>query len=227
MSFCRSQANDSRCRLRTNVLPGEERFDKGFDENRISQELLQYLKQQTLMVPPPISEMQRIQNQAPVSYKPWRGQKARQYMQLQNKFLNYKHQLKSLIPEATIPTQPQEPNQISTNVWTGDVPTAPNPVQEPPEIIPATPIQVPTQVTAPQALSTMATYSSISSPSLPPSILTPPPTVETLSLVRKRKRPQSVKFVNYLDYEPKKASRRSRRLHRTSPYKYSQYDEDD
>ena len=26
-----------RCRLRTNVLPGEERFDKGFDENRISQ----------------------------------------------------------------------------------------------------------------------------------------------------------------------------------------------
>ena len=51
-----------RCRLRTNVLPGEERFDKGFDENRISQELLKYLKQQTLMVPPPISEMQRIQN---------------------------------------------------------------------------------------------------------------------------------------------------------------------
>ena len=40
-----------RCRLRTNVLPGEERFDKRFDENKISQELLQYLKQQTLMVP--------------------------------------------------------------------------------------------------------------------------------------------------------------------------------
>ena len=51
-----------RCRFRTNVLPGEERFDKAFEENRISQELLQYLKQQTLMVPPPISEMQRIQN---------------------------------------------------------------------------------------------------------------------------------------------------------------------
>ena len=78
-------------------------------------------------------------------------------MQLQNKFLNYKHQLKSLIPEATIPTQPQEANQIST---------APNPVQEPPEIIPATPVQASTQVTAPQALSTMATSSSISPPSL-------------------------------------------------------------
>ena len=91
-------------------------------------------------------------------------------MQLQNKFLYYKHQLKSLIPEATIPTQPQEQNQISTNVLTGDLPTAPNPVQEPPEIIPATPVQVLTQVTAPQALSTMATSSSISSPSLPPSL---------------------------------------------------------
>ena len=42
------------CRLRTNVLPGEERFDEGFEENRISQELLKYLKQQTLIVPPPI-----------------------------------------------------------------------------------------------------------------------------------------------------------------------------
>ena len=31
------------CRLRTNVLPGEERFDKGFEENRFSQELLKYL----------------------------------------------------------------------------------------------------------------------------------------------------------------------------------------
>ena len=219
-----------RCRLRTNVLPGEERFDKGFDDNRISQELLKYLKQQTLIVPPTISEMQRIQNNMDnLLYRTNIGedQKAKEYMQLQNKFLNYKHQLKSLIPEATIPTQSQESNQISTNVLTGDVPTAPIPVEEPPGIITATPLQASTQVTAPQVLSTTATSSSISSPSLPPSILTPPPTVESLSPVRKRKRPQSVKFVNYLDYEPKRASRRSRRLHRTSPYKYSQYDQDD
>ena len=96
-------------RLRTNVLPGEERFDKGFEESRISQELLRYLKQHTLMVPPPISEMQRIQNNMDsLLYRTNLGedQKAEQYMQLQNKFLNYKHQLKSLIPEATIPTQP-------------------------------------------------------------------------------------------------------------------------
>ena len=219
-----------RCRLRTNVLPGEERFDKGFDDNRISQELLKYLKQQTLMVPPPISEMQRVQNNMDnLLYRTNIGedQKAKQYMQLQNKFLSYKHQLKSLIPEATIPTQPQESNQISANVLTGDVPTALIPVEEPPEIITATPPQAPTQVTAPQVLSTTATSSSLSSPSLPPSILTPPPTVESLSPVRKCKRPQSVKFVNYLDNETKRASRRSRRLHRTSPYKYSQYDQDD
>ena len=211
-----------RCRLRTNVLPGEERFDKRFDDNRISQELLKYLKQQTLIVPPTISEMQRIQNNMDnLLYRTNTGedQNAKQYMQLQNKFLNYKHQLKSLIPEATIPTQSQESNQISTNVLTGDVPTAPIPVEEPPGIITATPPQASTQVTAPQVLSTTATSSSILSPSLPPSILTPPPTVESLSPVRKRKRPQSVKFVNYLDYEPKRASRRSRRLHRTKTFR--------
>ena len=220
-----------RRRLRTNVLPGQERFDKGFEENRVSQELLQYLRQQTLMMPPQISEMQRIQNNVDnLLYRTnlEEDQKAKQYMQLQNKFLNYKNQLKSLIPEATIPTRPKESNQTSTNVQTtGEVPTAPNAVQEPPKIKTATPVQAPTQVTTPQALSTMATSSSISPPSLPPSVLTPPPTVESLSPVRKLKRPQSVKFVNYLDYEPKKATRRSRRLHRTSPYKHSNYDEDD
>ena len=72
---------------------------------------------------------------------------------LQNRFLTYKHQLSSLVPEAPMPTQPQEPNQISTSVLTGDVPKVPNPVQEPPQIITATPVQAPTQVTAPQALS--------------------------------------------------------------------------
>ena len=193
-------------------------------EENILQELLRYL-----MVPPPISEMQRIQNNMDnLLYRTHLGedQKAKQYMQLQNKFLNYKHQLKSLIPEATISTQPQDSNQMSTTVLTGGLPTVPNTDQEPPEIISATPVQAPTQVKAPQALSTIATSSSISPSSLPHSILTPPPTVESLSPVRKRKRPQSVKFVNYLD-KPKRPSRRSRRLHRTSPYKYSQYDEDD
>ena len=103
------------------------------------------------MVLPPISEMQRIQNNMDnLLYRTNLGED--QKAKLQNKFLNYKHQLKSLIPEATIPTQPQDSKQISTNVLTGDEATAPNPVQEPPEIMPATPVQAPAQVTAPQAL---------------------------------------------------------------------------
>ena len=88
-----------RCRLRTNVLPGEEKFDKGFEENKISQELLQYLKQQTLMVAPSIPQMQRIQNNMDnLLYRTNLGEdeKEKQYMQLQNRFLTYKHQLKSL-----------------------------------------------------------------------------------------------------------------------------------
>ena len=60
-------------------------------------------------MPPPISEMQRIQNNMDnLLYRRNLGedQKAKQYMQLQNKFLSYKHQLKFLIPDATIPTHP-------------------------------------------------------------------------------------------------------------------------
>ena len=44
------------CRLRTNVLPGEERFDQGKMQQNISQELMQYLKQQNLATPPVLPE---------------------------------------------------------------------------------------------------------------------------------------------------------------------------
>ena len=60
---------------------------------------------------------------------------------------------------------------------------------------------------------------------LPPSsILTPPPTVERPSLTRQRKRPR-IRFVNYLE-EDDRPSRRSRRLRKSHPYKYSQEEED-
>ena len=59
---------------------------------------------------------------------------------------------------------------------------------------------------------------------LPPSsILTPPPTGEAPSK-RKRKRPR-IRFVNYLE-EDDRPSRRSRRLRKSHPYKYSQEEED-
>ena len=51
--------------------------------------------------------------------------KARPYIQLQNRFLTYKHQLNS-VPEASMTTTPV------TNVNTSNLPTVQAPVQEPP-----------------------------------------------------------------------------------------------
>ncbi|KAL9980667.1 hypothetical protein ACROYT_G009280 [Oculina patagonica] len=206
------------CRLRTNVLPGEERFDNGEEEGSVSKELLQYLKQQNLMAAPVIPEMQRLQNNMDgllFRNDLREDEKARQYMQLQNRFLTYKHQLNS-IPEATKWAEPQEKKQIST---TENLPTVPTPSSEL-ATVPATPVQAP----EPQVITSMATSTPLL-PSPPPSILTPPPTVE-MSPPKKRKRPQ-IRLVNYLDDKPKRPSRQSRRLHRTSPYKYSKGHEDD
>lgn len=112
------------------------------------------------MVPLVIPEMQRIhKNIDNLLYRSNLGyyEKARQYTQLQNRFLTYQHQLNSL-REATIPLQPQERKQISNNVQAGNLPTVPTPVQEPLVIIPATPVETPAvkptaKVAAPQALS--------------------------------------------------------------------------
>ena len=64
---------------------------------------------------------------------------------------------------------------------------------------------------------------------LNPAILTPPPTVETLSRMPaapKRKR-QWIQFVNYLDDDESTKKRRSRRLRsKTHPYKYSKQEEE-
>ena len=218
------------CRLRTNVLPGEERFNKGEMGDKVSQELLKYLKQQKLMAPSVIPQMQRLEhNMDNLLYRTDLPDydKARQYMQLQNKFLTYKHQLNS-IPEAAMLTQERKPN--STSDPTGNVSTVPVPVQEPPVTIPAAPVQAPNveptfKAADPQLITSMAASTPLP-PSLPPSMLTPPPTVE-MSPPKKRKRPQ-IRLVNYLDDKPKRPSRQSRRLHRSSHYKYSKtQDEDD
>ena len=218
------------CRLRTNVLPGEQGFDKGEMGDKVSQELLKYLKQQNLMAPSVIPQMQRLEhNMDNLLYRTDLPDydKARQYMQLQNRFLTYKHQLNS-IPEAAMLTQERKPN--STSDPTGNVSTVPVPVQEPPVTIPASPVQAPnvepTFKAADPHLITSMTASTPLPPSLPPSMLTPPPTVE-MSPPKKRKRPQ-IRLVNYLDDKPKRPSRQSRRLHRSSHDKYSKtQDEDD
>ena len=50
------------CRLRTNVLPGEEEFNQAAMEESIPQELLRYLKQQNLSSDPLLPAMQRLQS---------------------------------------------------------------------------------------------------------------------------------------------------------------------
>jgi len=49
------------CRLRTNVLPGEEGFNQVGVEENIPQELLRYLKQQNLSTDPHLTAMRRLQ----------------------------------------------------------------------------------------------------------------------------------------------------------------------
>ena len=89
------------CRLRTHVLPCEEKFDKDEVEDKVSRELLQYLKQQKLIAPPVILAMQRLRkniDRADVGDY----DTARHYMQMQNRFLMYKHQLNSLLEAAVM-----------------------------------------------------------------------------------------------------------------------------
>ena len=77
--------------MRTNVLPGEERFERGEAQENVSRALLKYLKQQNLMVSPAVPEMQRLQNNIDdLLYRADLGDydKASQYMQLQNRFFD-------------------------------------------------------------------------------------------------------------------------------------------
>ena len=84
------------CRLRTNVLPSEEGFNQaGFQEN-IPQELLKYLKQQTLSPVPLLPAMQEIQGNVDDVHSRndlWDDKKAKRYFQLQNRYLAFKEQL--------------------------------------------------------------------------------------------------------------------------------------
>ena len=94
-------------------------------QQNISQELLQYLKQQNLATPPVLPAMQQLRNNMDgLLARTELGQyeKARQYVQLQNKYLTFQHQLNS---------RNQEPNanrEILTNSLTRNLPRS---IQEP------------------------------------------------------------------------------------------------
>ena len=81
------------CKLRTNVLPGEERFDNIGVPDNISKELLQYFKQQNLMTPPVIPVMQKLQDSMDgLLSRSDLGdyERAKHYMQLQDKYVAFK-----------------------------------------------------------------------------------------------------------------------------------------
>ena len=105
------------CRLRTNVLPSEEGFNQaGFQEN-IPQELLKYLKQQTLSPVPLLPATHEIQGNMDgvLSRNDLRDdEKAKRYFQLQDRYLTFKEQLNtktlpkeiiSGVPDLTSSTQ--------------------------------------------------------------------------------------------------------------------------
>ena len=202
------------CRLRTNVLPGEERFDNVAVPDNISQELLQYLKQQNVMTPPVVPVMKKLQDSMDgLLSRSDLGddERAKHYMQLQNKYLTFKQQLNARLKESN-PPYSEEQRQISSNHM---------PDQEP-VTVQAAAVQTPTVIQATAAQEPIATQATPAEASLPSSILTPPPTVP--SPTQKRKKPPRIRFKNYLD-DDDRPSRRSRRTHRNHPYKASQEDE--
>ena len=215
------------CRLRTNVIPGEEEFNQVAMEENIPQELLRYLKQQNLALDPLLPAMQRLQSGMDGTLSRsdlGEDEKVKQFLQLQNKYLTFKQQLNTY---TRLPAR-NRPEEMNTSQPGVNVPTVPTLVQQPPAIIPATPTQAPSpeptaKVLPPNALSITTTYTPAPS-SLPASILTPPPSVKSQSPMpsppkRKRRR---IHFVNYLDDDESIQKRRSRRLQSPShPYKYA------
>ena len=183
------------CRLRTNVLPGEERFDNSGVPNNISQELLQYLKQQNLMTPPVIPVMQKLQDSMDgLLSRSDLGdyERAKHYMQLQNKYLTFKQQLNSR-PRELNPSYSEEQREISSNILPGHV----SPLIQEPVTLQSTAVQTPMTIQATAVQEPMATQATPAEASLPSSILTPPSTVP--SPTPKRKKPPRIRFKNYLD----------------------------
>ena len=185
------------------VLPGEEGFYQVGMEGNIPQELLRYLKQQNLSSDPLLSAMQRLQSGMDGTLSRsdlGEDEKAKQFLQLQNRYLTFKQQLNTYTP---LPAR-NRPEEINTSQPEVNVPTVPTPVEQPPAIIPATPMQAPSleptaKALAPNTLSTTTTYTPEPS-SLPPSILTPPPSVKSQSPMpsppkRKRQRKSFCKLL--------------------------------
>ena len=206
------------CRLRTNVLPGEEGFNQAAMEETIPHELLRYLKQQNLSSDPLLPTMQRLQSGMDVTLSRrdlGEDEKAKQFLQLQNRYLTFKQQLNTHTP-LPARNKPQEMNtsqpevNLPTSLGDSTTVTAPstplNPFNVAPNLNQGAVLQGPTALTP-----------------LNPVILTPPPTVKSPSpMPSPPKKRQRIHFVNYLDDDEPIQKRRSRRLKSQShPYKYA------
>ena len=203
------------CRLRTNVLPGEERFDNSGVPNNISQELLQYLKQQNLMTSPAIPVIQKLQDSMDgLLSRSDLGdyERAKHYTQLQNKYLTFKQQLNSR-PRELNPSYSEEQREISSNILPGHV-----------SPLISSRISDCTVDRCPNAND----YTGNRCPrtdacgSLTFLIHLNTPSHSTLTYTEKFSR---IRFKNYLD-DDDRPSRRSRRIRRNHPYKVSQEEDD-
>ena len=117
------------CRLRTNVLPGEERFSKAGMQENIPHELLKYLKQQNLSTTPLLPAMQQLQHgMDSILSRTDLGEdeKAKEFLPLQNRYLTFKQQLNTntVLPDGI---RPEEMNtsqpEVNLPTSTGDYTT--------------------------------------------------------------------------------------------------------
>ena len=94
----------------TCCLPGEEGFNQAVMEENIPQELLRYLKQQNLSSDPLLPAMQRLQSgmNGTLSRSDLGEDeklKAKQFLQLQNRYLTFKQQLNTPLPARNKPEE--------------------------------------------------------------------------------------------------------------------------
>ena len=114
------------CRLRTNVLPGEERFNPAAMQQNIPHELLKYLKQQNLSTTPLLPAMQQLQDgMDSILSRTDLGEdeKAKEFLQLQNRYLTFKQEVNTntVLPDGI---RPEEMNtsqpEVNLPTSTGD-----------------------------------------------------------------------------------------------------------
>jgi len=166
------------CRLRTNALPGEEGFKQIEMEGNIPAELLRYLKQQNLSTDPHLPAMQRIQSGMDSTLSRsdlGEGAKAKQFVQLQNRYLTFKQQLNTYTP----PPARNRPKGMNTSQPEVNLPTSTGDATT--ETAPSTPLN-PFNVAPNLNKATVLQEPEPEAPTpLNPALLTPPPTVKTPS----------------------------------------------